>query len=104
MHTDSRAVLDHFEITSKSLESLSVASVMMSSANTVDSFANSIVQSDIRGANDLQNFIMSSSASTIIPFQADNMIILRSPFTPKVLLTSFNTAVYIFCCRLIVRS
>lgn len=83
--TESTAVADFFSAHPSSTTPLWMASVMLSNGNTADIAAHSIVRSDISDETNLENFVMTSSASTVIPFQSDNLHVLRSSFSPKVL-------------------
>jgi hypothetical protein len=45
---------------------------------------NSILRSDISTAVELQNFVMTSCSETMLPFQSDNLHVLRNVYAPKV--------------------
>lgn len=82
---DSEAIMGYFLVPDNSFQSFSVASVMLTTGdNVADSYVNSIVRHDIASRSDLQNFVMTSCAATVLPFQSENLHVLRNTFSPKV--------------------
>ena len=84
---ENEAIMDYFLVPEDSFHSFSIASVMLTSSSG-DSLSttpgNSILRADITTSEQLFNFIMTSCSETMVPFQSNNLHLLRNIYAPKV--------------------